>query len=359
MKNPFITLAGRFIFLAGIAGLFAFAISARNTEPGITFATQGIDLKIDSEASYNGFPVPSGTWDLKNLVPGVDKFFNFGDIKPGDFGENTISMHVGKSDAWLCLDFKNLTQNENSINEPESNVDGTTGGLQGELAAGMEFFGWVDDCDNIFEVGERPLFGTTTQSALQVLNNASYPIGDAKTGGSCKVNSNRCVGIFWCAGDLSVNTKTAEITCDGSALGNAAQTDSFSADVSIRALPSKENPKFLCGGVSPPPQTASGSIAGVVYHDKDKDYKRDAGEPGLSGWTIKLYKGVGWNTFYASAISDAQGVYIFPNLQNSSYSVEEIIQTGWNQITSDYRSVIVANGSAVINKNFGNVPKKK
>ncbi|KKU70954.1 MAG: hypothetical protein UX97_C0016G0002 [Candidatus Beckwithbacteria bacterium GW2011_GWA2_47_25] len=215
------------------------------------FATYGIDLKIDSEATYNGVSVPSGTWELKNLVPGVDKFWNFYDIKPGDYGENTISMHVKKADAWLCLDFSNLTSADNDQNEPES-LEDSDGTLNGELADGMEFFGWLDDGDNKFEKEEKPLFGTTTQSASIVLDDKTYVIGDAGNGNSCKVNQSRYVGIYWCAGNLSVNLSTNTISCDGSTLGNEAQTDSMSVDVSIRAMPSKENPKFLCGKDKPP-----------------------------------------------------------------------------------------------------------
>ena len=228
--------------------MFALAVSAalvQGVDSGTTFATSGIDLKIDSEATYNGVARPSGTWALKNLVPAVDKFFNFDDIKPGDYGENTISMHVKKSDAWLCVDFKNLQSADNGQNEPEALADGN-GNADGELAAGMEFFSWVDDGDNIFEIGERPLFGTTTQSAIQVLNNKTYSIGDINHGSSCRVNQDRYIGVYWCAGDLNVNLETAAITCDGSALGNAAQTDSMSVDVSIRAVPSGSNPSFNC-----------------------------------------------------------------------------------------------------------------
>src|SRR3989344_534761 len=93
---------------------------------------------------------------------------------------------------------------------------------------------------------EKPLFGTTTQSASIVLDDKTYVIGDAGNGNSCKVNQSRYVGIYWCAGNLSVNLSTNTISCDGSTLGNEAQTDSMSVDVSIRAMPSKENPKFLC-----------------------------------------------------------------------------------------------------------------
>jgi hypothetical protein len=43
------------------------------------------------------------------------------------------------------------------------------------------------------------------------------------------------------------------MTCDGSTLGNAAQTDSFTVDVSIRAQPTSEDAKFTCA-----PTTSSG-----------------------------------------------------------------------------------------------------
>jgi len=251
MSTTIIKIVGRGILLAGFFALVVTALYARGIEPGVTFATYGIDLKIDSEATYNGVSVPSGTWELKNLVPGVDKFWNFYDIKPGDYGENTISMHVKKADAWLCLDFSNLTSADNDQNEPES-LEDSDGTLNGELADGMEFFGWLDDGDNKFEKEEKPLFGTTTQSASIVLDDKTYVIGDAGNGNSCKVNQSRYVGIYWCAGNLSVNLSTNTISCDGSTLGNEAQTDSMSVDVSIRAMPSKENPKFLCGKDKPP-----------------------------------------------------------------------------------------------------------
>ncbi len=41
-----------------------------------------------------------GTWDLTDLQNGVHKFFNFDDVKPGDVGEDTVSLHVYNNDAW-------------------------------------------------------------------------------------------------------------------------------------------------------------------------------------------------------------------------------------------------------------------
>ena len=250
MRGTITSLTARTIFLATLLAVVSVAAYVRSDEPGITFATNGIDLQIDSKAWYNGSPVASATWSLKNLVPGSDHFFNLSDIKPGDYGCNVISMHVKKTDAWLCLDFKNLKSFDNGVNEPESHVD-PNGAASGELAAGTEFFGWVDNGDGTFQPGEKILFGTSTQAASSVLNDRTYIIGDSKNGSSCKQNTTKYVGICWCAGDLTVNTVTGKIGCDGNALGNAAQTDSFAVDVSIRAQPAREKPTFICG-VKPP-----------------------------------------------------------------------------------------------------------
>ena len=266
-------LTMRGIFLVAMLAVVGTAMYVRGDEPGITFATNGVDLKIDDKAWYNGSPVASATWAMKKLVPGSDHFFNFYDIKPGDYGCNVISMHVTNTDAWMCLDFTHLTNNDNGVNAPESKVD-PNGTTTGELANGTEFFGWVDDGDAIFEPPiEKALFGTSTQSDLSVLSDRSYAVGDSKYGSSCNKNTTKYVGICWCAGNLSVNTSTGKISCDGSTLGNAAQTDSFSVDVSIRAMPAPENPKFLCRP-KPPKQDDEGD---------DKDHNGDNGDDGKGG----------------------------------------------------------------------------
>ena len=268
MVSSILKITARLALLGGILFLVALAVEARDAPPGETFATGGIDLRIDNEAFYNGAPVPASTWSLKNLMPGSDYFFNFNDVKPGDSGQAIVSMHVKKSSAYLCLDFKNLTESDNDVNEPESGED-VNGSAAGELGEGLEFFSWVDDGDNLFEVGERPLFGTSTQAAVDVLNETTYPIGDTQNGGACGVNQTRYVGIVWCAGELEVDLATAGISCSGGTLGNEAQTDSLTVDVSIRAVPSKQNPKFVCagGGHRPP------------HEDDDDDHDGDDDPP--------------------------------------------------------------------------------
>ncbi len=225
-------------------GVVAYALSPLT---GYTFATGDFNLKIDSKVTWNGVLQPQSTWALKNLVPGVDKFFNIADVKPGDQGEATISFHVNK-DSWICLDFENLKEKENGRNEPELIEDESGGANSGELADGTEFFAWHDDGDNIFEIGEIPIFGTTTgnQAATKTLKNKTYVLADSLSGAAYKAGITKHIGLQWCAGDMVVNIATAVITCDPTTIGNEAQTDSFSVDIGFRAVPSKDNKKFKC-----------------------------------------------------------------------------------------------------------------
>ncbi|MBI5456679.1 hypothetical protein HY969_02970 [Candidatus Kaiserbacteria bacterium] len=243
-----------------VATAAVLAFYARSIEPGITFATHGVDLKIDSVAYYLGNKVLGSSWALKNLVPGVDKFWNFDDIKPGDYGCNVISLHVKNTHAWMCLDFKNLSENENGENEPEGNEDATLGA---DLADGTEFFGWMDDGDGKFEPpNEKAIFGTSTQAASYVFaSSTTYAIADAR-GSMCRASTKRYVGMCWCAGDLTVQPN-GTFACDPTALGNEAQTDSFTVDVLLRAEAALSKPNFQCGGyppVTPPCPNCNGPI---------------------------------------------------------------------------------------------------
>lgn len=120
--NGKILLSGATILAAAalaIGGTFAF-FSDSETSTGNTFSSGKLNLKIDSEAHYAGLVCNGrdwvddntlgttrpdlvgqpceGTWTLKDLRN--DRFFALSDIKPGDTGENTISMHVFDNDAW-------------------------------------------------------------------------------------------------------------------------------------------------------------------------------------------------------------------------------------------------------------------
>lgn len=274
---------------AGATGAF---FSDTETSTGNTFAAGDIDLQIDNESyaidcniatleQCTGVLVPSpGTsWTQANLT--TEKFFNFSDIKPGDYGEDTISIHVGSNDAWMCAAAQVTVDSDEDCTEPENaaiggengactpGVDALTGG---ELDSVLRFAFWVDDGDNVYEPtdnGEDPGVGETVflQGTLADMNNAGQ-IALAQPGGAAAFGNNPVpgdttvyIGKIWCAGSLTpddlvqdgsgtlIDPTTAQGTgwvCDGSLVDNSSQTDKVVGDMEFYATQARNNPNFNC-----------------------------------------------------------------------------------------------------------------
>ncbi|NTV44255.1 MAG: hypothetical protein HGA67_00990 [Candidatus Yonathbacteria bacterium] len=285
-------IMARVVLIAGMLGITAALALARTAPSELTFACEGLELKVDSRTIYNGTLMPKLSWSLKNLKPGIDHFFNFPDIKPGDTGTTTISLHPQKSNAWMCLDFTNLEDKENGMNEPESSEDKTK--KKGELSKRVQFFAWIDDGDNVFEVGEKPVLGTTSLSAYDALNDKTYTLADTKSGPAWRKDKTRYVGVTWCAGRLTVDVVTARMFCDGTALGNQSQTDSFSFDVALRAVPAQDNPKFVCNSEKSDSKGGHDDKRGRVTKDDGK--KKDTNDGGKQyTWYQKAPALLGWS----------------------------------------------------------------
>jgi hypothetical protein len=83
----------------------------------------------------------------------------------------------------------------------------------------------------------------------------------------------------------------------------------------------------------PPPSSPPSGINfanGIVFEDLDGNGVRDpfAGEMGLEGWTVELW----WNgQVLATTTTDADGLYQFPNLGNTTYSLCIQPQGGYTQ----------------------------
>lgn len=257
---------------AGGTGAF---FSDGETSTGNTFTAGAIDLKIDNSSYYNGVLSPNTSWSLADLT--IEKFFNFDDIKPGDLGEDTISLHVATNDAYLCAEVTLTSDDDNDLTEPEELDGDTTGGVgEGELADAVNFIWWADDGDNVLEVGENTLPGGPI-GALNVGETAQVTLADSATniwtgvGGPVSGATTVYIGKAWCFGTIApaplpqdgsgvlINpsldndgNQTAGqpadggISCDGSGLDNKTQTDSLTADVSFRAVQARHNDDFLC-----------------------------------------------------------------------------------------------------------------
>jgi predicted ribosomally synthesized peptide with SipW-like signal peptide len=75
-----------------------------------------------------------------------DPLVDLQDVKPGDFGELTLSFHICDNPGYVWLNADNVSESENEQTEPEAEVDNSPGG---ELAENIQTAWWYDDGDNV------------------------------------------------------------------------------------------------------------------------------------------------------------------------------------------------------------------
>ncbi|TSC68296.1 MAG: hypothetical protein G01um101456_698 [Parcubacteria group bacterium Gr01-1014_56] len=134
----------------------------------------------------------------------------------------------------------------------------------------------------------------------------------------------------------------------------------------------------VCGTVltvvatsTPPlPPTGAGTISGTVFNDLNRDRDQDAGEPGISGVTIRLQQKATttarwWKEskkyrklIIATTTTDSNGNYSFANLGAGTYVVEQKELEGWKQRSSDRRRVVLDSTHTSADVDFANVEKK-
>lgn len=266
---------GAIVFVGAVAwGATGAFFSDTETSTGNTFSAGAIDLTVDSTQHYNGnictlltptssttletpgyywvgnAPYPaqgsacSGTWLATNLGP-TNQFFNFNDIKPGDEGENTISLHIDNNDAYACADISNIHNNDNTQTEPEAAVD-ANGLATGELASNLDFLIWSDNGaganagNNIWDADE-----VGTHSAGAPVTPQSFTLADSGTG-AIPGTQTRYLGFAWCAGTFTAGGPGITPVCNGTSMGNNVQTDSYTADISLRVEQARNNGNFTC-----------------------------------------------------------------------------------------------------------------
>jgi|GEM_PF-2808798 len=239
-----------------------------------------LDEAIDEFNEANVALVPqagddcTGTWALRDLgddqVGPATTFFSYGDLKPGDSGENTISLHVENNDAWACVIVDEMVDYENGCTEPEGNADEypdgelpdntcagsvdtpMSGEGEGELSTEVNFFAWADDGDNDWEAGELPLFNNPNGvgAANDVINGRVYDLFSPANGmGPMSASDTKYIGMYWCYGDIEVDTQTNTLTCDGAPVTNRTQTDALEADITFYVEQARNNPNFDCASL--------------------------------------------------------------------------------------------------------------
>jgi uncharacterized repeat protein (TIGR01451 family) len=111
----------------------------------------------------------------------------------------------------------------------------------------------------------------------------------------------------------------------------------------------------LTGSMTNPLRYVS-SVSGTKFDDANANGVRNAGEAGLSGWTIQLMRVVGpVETLYAQTITGADGGYSFADVLPGVYKVYEVQQSGWFNTVHPVGTFTVSNGSTISGLDFGNV----
>lgn len=201
-------------------------------------------LNSNCEPAFLQGQACESTWELTDLGP-ENKFFDYADIKPGDEGSNSISLHVYDNDAFACMYVTDVEDKEMTHTAPEI-ADGDLTEVEGELAGALQFFLWRDtNGNNVFDVGEEkitenPILASTwlSDAVYTLFDNASGPLTGLETS---------YVGMAWCAGQMTVTEGAFNaITCDGSTMSNVTQTDEMTANISLYVEQSRNNPDFTC-----------------------------------------------------------------------------------------------------------------
>lgn len=267
MKRILLSLLTVGVLGATVFGVTQAFFSDTEASTGNTFTAGAIDLKVDN-TSYvtNNAGVlvssPETSWQLTDLV--AQRFFNFSDLKPGDRGEDTISLHVENNDAWMCANVQVTGDFDNGFSEPEDEMFGTNSDLDdgtanGDLDSELYFYFWRDDGDNVFEADENIL---VQGPASNVLNNTlalAQPNGTALFGNTPLTGATTYyIGKYWCYGTASPSPVAQGVndplvntgfSCDGSGVTNLSQTDQLVGDIRFYVEQARNNPSFDCSSV--------------------------------------------------------------------------------------------------------------
>ena len=300
MKKILLSLAVIAVVGSLTVGATSAIFSDDETSTGNTFTAGAVDLTVDNESYYNGVLKTDSTWLASNLddgqgpADGAYLFFNFDDIKPGDYGSDAISLHVNNNDSWACVDVTLTSDDDNGITEPEG-VDGdTTAGVgEGELADAVGFWWWADDGDSVFE-DDEVLLPAGPLGALAIGETATVPLADSTVNmwgddGALPGDSVRYIGKAFCLGEFTSSAvaqdglgKTASSTngplergfgysCDGSGVNNVTQTDSMTADIAFYVEQARHNGSFQCAGVPDATLTVVKEVVGGTAVVEDFD----------------------------------------------------------------------------------------
>lgn len=207
-----------------------------------------------------------GTWSLTDLRDGVHKFFNFDDVKPGDMGEDTVSLHVYDNDAWGRLKVAVIKDSDNTCTSSEEVAENgacVAPDGPGDLRKNLKFRIWLDEgAQPGFQgKGSDPGEGDNVQQENEIQIVAP---GDIDAGGETHNIWPALQAAYNAHGCTVANGQTSYGLCHGLAAdgrmvasatyyfgiawelpvstGNEAQTDVFEGDIAFEVEQVRNNP---------------------------------------------------------------------------------------------------------------------
>ncbi len=268
--------------------------SDTETSEGNTFTAGSIDLLMSNESylQTNGEieKVDDLSWnvgDLGDIEDGL--FFSFDDVKPGDLGEDTITLEVNSNNSWACM--KGEVKNRVSGGHEEATNN------DGHLPEEIQLAFWVDDGDNVYEGNEEIVWEGTAEDLFDgkwqsiadaeesILEEAGENVGEK---GELIGEEEYHIAKAWCHGDLKEDAseegddnpqerEETGFTCDGGVVGNASQGDSFDVDVEFHAVQSRNNMDFECSSLDEIGEGGENNI--------DESSVQNYSPTGWSGWS--------------------------------------------------------------------------
>lgn len=243
MKKIITSISVLAIVAVAVVGATAAFFNDTETSSGNIFVAGSIDVKVDSVGhTFNGQFTPD-SWLVKNLVD--EKFFNLEDLKPSDIYNRSISTHVASNPAWLCIGATNLEDEENNINEAEDDAGDVTD-PPGELSKNVHILVWKDNLADLEHTPDEPIL---VNSFFDVFADGLMPLRDSTNGMGPTPIETELLAMSLCGGNHVIDGGTGAVTCDGTPMGDQAQTDSFLADLVIYGEQHRNNPTFSCADV--------------------------------------------------------------------------------------------------------------
>lgn len=242
-----------------------------------------LDLWVAASTTYNGGPATNDATDV-GLTDGSDlpaAFYDLGDVKPGDSGTATICFDVVDNPAWVWAQGIVTANDENGQNEPEMDVDSTTGEGNGELAGALDSTLFVDDDgDGEHDSGEDVVFGDLFAghfSPWQLIGEF-----DASAQPETDEDLDHCITLDW------------ELP---SSVGNEVQSDQLEFFVALYAEQARHNDQYTTQDVcysSPDNPTADGPAGSQPNFSTNQvfelciDYSASGGELDEVVYNIEL-----------------------------------------------------------------------